>query len=165
MSDNEPTPRHLKWLVKCRAEHQRVSADLYEFLQAHPEAGKTFAGQSLVTISFSLWRAAFLADRTGKLEARSIHARKFLQTMLADNAIGYAQDRASREITFSYYLDNARFRLDALRNTYGDIPRALTPPVKGRTAKTRWDRLQSAFGLAVKCFMQDAARKPPKKSS
>jgi hypothetical protein len=48
-------------------------------------------GQIPVGICFSLWRAAFLADKTGQGTAVFASAKDFLGKILVDNAINYTQ--------------------------------------------------------------------------
>jgi hypothetical protein len=47
-----------------------------------------------------LWRAAFLADKTGKRAVVFNHGRIFFEKIIKDNAISYPQDKTSREWTF-----------------------------------------------------------------
>lgn len=68
--------------------------------------------------------------------------------MLVDNAIAYAQDKASREWTFNYYVSNANYRLKTLAKEWPDI----FPEKKGSTPKERWSYNQSAFEKAVEHF-------------
>ena len=131
--DQGRTPDHLRWLIDCRTQNQNVSLQLYEILKSNPEAGKTREGQHLVAVAFSLWRAAFLADRTGSRQARSKNAEIFLHRMLADNAITYD----SREWTFNYYIDNARYRLEELKDLWPGITKSLRPPPGRRVGKAR----------------------------
>jgi hypothetical protein len=130
-----PNSDHLKWLVESRARNQRVSLDLFDLIKTHPEkllnsdSDLKYDAQNLVAISFSLWRAAFLADRTGHMEERLKDAERFLGKMLTDNAITYAQDRDAREWTFNYYMANARYRLEELGEDWSEIIKSgLVPP-------------------------------------
>lgn len=154
----ERSTEHLRWLIKSRSENQQAAVDLYDVLNRFPKSGQTHAGQSLVAIAFSLWRAAFLADRTGKLRARSEKATVFLHKMIGDNAITYTQDRESREWTFKYYLDNAGYRLKDLANSWPEISDLILPQGR-RSGTNRWAQLQAAFARAVKIFADNEARK------
>jgi hypothetical protein len=62
------SPTHLKWLVKSRAANQEAALGLFNLFEQYPEqlksAGLSRKAQSLVAACFSLWRAAFLADKT-----------------------------------------------------------------------------------------------------
>jgi hypothetical protein len=42
--------------------------------------------------------------------------KKFLESVLTDNMIGYTQDKNNRAWTVSYYLENAKHRMDAAMN-------------------------------------------------
>lgn len=150
---------YLRWLVFSRDQNQQASLDLYEAFKSCDGASRSRAGRTLVAVGFSLWRAAFLADRTGKLEARASHAETFLLKMIGDNAINYPQDRESREWTFNYYLDNAYYRLDEISDKWPEILEngALIPKSK-RRGQQRWTCLQQAFSRAVKVFSDKAAQ-------
>lgn len=112
MKTDDLTPSHLEWLVESRAVNQRASLKLFKLFEKYPGRMKSKelsqAAQNFVGISFSLWRAAFLADKTGKRHAVFEDARAFLGKMLTDNAITYPQDRSAREWTFNYYMSNAK---------------------------------------------------------
>jgi hypothetical protein len=97
------------------------------------------AVQDLVAVSFSLWRAVFLADRSGKTVAKLGGAEAFLAKTLTDNAIAFAQDRTAREWSFSYYVDNAFYRLEAIEAI----------PKSKRTTRERWEFLQEHFERAI----------------
>jgi hypothetical protein len=113
-----------------------------------------------VAVSFSLWRAVFLADRTGRPEARRSAARDFVEKMLTDNAITFMQDMKSNEWTFNYYIDNALFRMEQLSKRWPDAINAddLRPPEGERTPDARWNRLQKAFEVAVECLEREVHR-------
>lgn len=122
---------HLQWLVNSRTANQRAALWLLGLLDNHSEAIKkskdySTKAQVLVAVCFSLWRAAFLADKTGKREAVFTGARSFLAKMLGDNAIAYPQDRASREWTFNYYMNSAKDCLLILAKDWPDVERDLS---------------------------------------
>src|SRR6266516_4278201 len=105
MPKEKPDPDHLTWLVENRAANQRVSAKLYRLLRAFPDQArvKSFGveAQMLISVSFSLWRSAFLSDKTGKFKDTHQGAELFLEEMLMNNAIAYSQDRQSKDWTFN----------------------------------------------------------------
>jgi hypothetical protein len=142
-----PTPAHLDWVIDGRAKNQRAALDLYEMVKNHTprirKLGLLADVQNLAAVAFSLWRAVFLADRKGKIEAKLADAEYFLGKMLTDNAIAFTQDRTAREWTFNYYIDNAWYRLDRLGR------KKLDPPAGKRTSKNRWEYLQAALDKAV----------------
>lgn len=160
MPTNPPhsDPAHLKWLVESRRQNQEVSAHLYQLLTpACWENSKLgYEAKTLVSIGFSLWRAAFLADKTGQLTETNIHATYFLGEMLETNAIAFTQDKKARGFTFNYYLANVRFRLAEFK---ADNPRFGVDPKllkKGKLASmkpsARWRAYQQAFSDAVDHF-------------
>jgi hypothetical protein len=100
---------------------------MLELLRDHPRIDKTthFQAERLLGVCFSLWRAAFLADRTGKRTKIIEHAQEFLERMLVDNAITYPQDRVTREWTFNYYLRSARDSLFVLAEDFAQVSDAI----------------------------------------
>ena len=119
--------------------------------------------QTFVAVAFSLWRAALLADKTGKRLAVFEDARAFLGKLLTDNAINYPQDRSAREWTFNYYMVYASKGLVDLSKRWNKISVVLSAHkkvVKGTTvAQRRWDRHQLAFETAVECLRLELTRK------
>lgn len=146
-SKNEtPTPEHLAWMIDGRAKNQKTALKLYELFDSNANElkGHNKTLQELADVAFSLWRAVFLGDREGTIEAKKSDAKMFLGKMLTDNAIGFAQDRAFREWTFNYYLNNALFRLEKLGETDLELPKG------SRSAQKRWNRLHKAFHKQVR---------------
>jgi hypothetical protein len=152
-SEQLPSPGHLEWMIKGRAKNQQAALDLYELMKDHRQAIEdkrlSSKAQDLAAVAFSLWRAVFLADRTGKTEAKMKDAEAFIGKMLTDNAIAFTQDRTAREWTFLYYLDNALYRLRECAEKWPDIEPS-RPPQSKRTIKSRWEYANSAFRKAVK---------------
>jgi hypothetical protein len=111
----------LEWLVKNRSRNQACAVKLFKLLteresQIKLQRSDMFV-QGLIGVTFSLWRAVFLADKRG-IRAESLKsATEFLETMIADNAIGYIQDKKFKEWTFNYYTNNVRLTLINLHNT------------------------------------------------
>lgn len=164
------TPDYLQWLVTSRTANQTSALELFKLFNEHPEIPKTIdcskTAQNLVAACFSLWRAAFLADRTATRHAVFDDAKSFLARLLTDNAIAYPQDRNSREWTFNYYMNNARGCLVELSAQWPSVNAALIakyPKSKGTTtAQRRWNRQQKAFEVAINCFAKDLKEKPSK---
>jgi hypothetical protein len=162
LKNDNLTPEHLKWLVNSRTSNQKSALRLFEFFDNYPTKIKRseFAPkvQMLVAVCFSLWRAAFLADKTGLRIAVLEDAKNFLGKMLTDNAITYPQDRNSREFTFNYYMVNARDNLVNLGKDWKEILEQLSienpvANVPGSTLSSRrWNRHQKAFETALDCF-------------
>lgn len=157
----ELNSQHFAWLIESRAVNQRSALALYSLIKTHIEKIKKRTDHSknsqvLVAACFSLWRAAFLADKTGIREAALGNAVDFLEKMLADNAITYQQDKNSREWTFSYYVNAAFANLRQVTKEWPEVGTALDaekPIKKGSTAATRrWDRHQHALDVAIGKF-------------
>jgi hypothetical protein len=153
---SEIDPEHLRWLVENRARTQSTSVKLFKLLRENPrllgKGGFPFEARMLVGISFSLWRSAFLSDKTGYLEDTNQSAEKFLGEMLLTNAIAFSQERTTKDWTFNYYAENARYRLEELREQWEGLERPLLPPKGSQSPKLRWDYLQEGFDEAVEHF-------------
>jgi hypothetical protein len=165
MKQDDLSPQHLEWLVESRAANQRAALNLFKLFQMYPEGMKSkefsLIAQNLVAACFSLWRAAFLADKTGKRHAVFEDARNFLGKMLVDNAITYPQDRSAREWTFNYYMNNAKDCLLHLSKKWEAIETVLSLEKrvvkKTTTSQRRWDRHHKAFEFAVRCLAAELA--------
>jgi hypothetical protein len=153
-----PDPKHLKWLVESRKQNQEASARLYELMtpKCWKNAKLGYEAKTLVSIGFSLWRAAFLADKSGDLKETNEHATYFLGEMLETNAIAFTQDKKARGFTFNYYLANVRFRLAEFKKDNPDfeIDQRLLKRGKLRSMHPmkRWRAFQQAFEDAVNHF-------------
>lgn len=145
---------HLEWAINSRAENQRHSLALLKLLEEHSDKWKSKrmsrAAQKLVAIAFSLWRAAFLADKTAKREAVFTHAKDFLRQVIEDNTISYLADRKAKEWTFNYYVDNARFSLEELAKRWSEIVPLWQPATRAPTV--RWEYANSLLNTAVQNF-------------
>jgi hypothetical protein len=165
--EDDLTPSHLEWLVKSRARNQHSALELFKLFAKYPALMKSKelspTSQNLVAVCFSLWRAAFLADKTGTRHAVFEHARKFLGKMLIDNAITYPQDRSAREWTFNYYMNNAKDGLLHLSTNWPIVASILSEKkavVRGTTApQRRWNRHQQAFETAAACLKRDLEKR------
>lgn len=150
----EVTVEHLEWLVRARTRNQTSALKLYGLFDAHPSAinKKPFARQAqhLLAACFSLWRAAFLADGRGNTTAVMEDAKGFLQTLIADNAIAYLQDKNSRGWTFGYYMRNARYALSSLPRW--TAVQSVLDSAKSKGRQDRWDKHQKAFEKAMGVF-------------
>jgi hypothetical protein len=160
--EETPTPEHLKWVIEGRARNQTASLKLYSMMLDYKEQirKKKLAtdAQDLAAVCFSLWRAVFLADRTGKLQNKMTDVEHFVAKMLTDNAIAFAQDRGAREWTFNYYIDNALFRLEKLQKYWSPLKNVPLKP-SNRTPRKRWDCLQDAFEEALQLFERELTSK------
>ena len=118
--------RHYAWLIRGRFEIQKVHNELYRFL-LESKAKNFFPHDEclnatpwrlfslLLGASFALWRAVPLIDHVAPGETTIVDAlddaKKFLENLLEDNAINYAQDKRAAHWTVRYYLNSARLRL------------------------------------------------------
>jgi hypothetical protein len=120
----KPSIEHLAWAIEQRKEVQLTMLALYQFVQTHKAEHLTIDQQSMLNwlmgAAFSLWRAVFLAHSfrvpTSIYEAQA----KFLGKVLEDNTITYPDDKASKDWTVGYYLENAEHRLNTAV-LYSDI--------------------------------------------
>ncbi|MFO3797899.1 MAG: hypothetical protein ACK8QZ_11570 [Anaerolineales bacterium] len=149
---------HLGWAIESRYRNQSCAVNLLGLFMEHEELWKTQtwsrAAQDLLAVSFSLWRAAFLADKTAKRVAVFSHGTEFLEKVIEDNAISYVQDRKSNEWTFNYYTRNARAALETLHQYWPEqVP---TYVGKKRTPIERWDYCQEQLDQAVSSFRKKA---------
>lgn len=152
---------HLRWLIKSRNKNQQCALALFELFKKYPTQWKkkeySFAAQALVGVVFSLWRAAFLADKSGNLEKVIEHTNSFLEKVILDNAIAYTQDRNAREWTFNYYVGNARFILSELAQKWPELVPMWER--KKRPPKKRWDYAQEILVQAITNFEKNLASK------
>lgn len=149
--------KHLEWAVEARARNQRCALRLLTSFKEHREKWtskrKARAAQSLLAVTFSLWRAAFLAEKTGKRTEVFSAAVEFLERLIVDNAIAYPQDRRSNEWTFNYYTKNAKAALQELAASW---PSLVGPyDEKTRPSVERWDYCQNMLDEAVIAFEKD----------
>lgn len=146
--------KHLEWTIKSRNANQMCSFRLLTLFSNYEGIWKTKkfarAAQDLTAAAFSLWRAAFLADKTGKRADVFAHGKVFLERVIEDNAISYPQDKASKEWTFNYYTRNARSSLENLHKYWpGEVP---AYQGRKRNAKARWDYCQQVLDESVTGF-------------
>ena len=153
-TSNEDRIRHLKWAVGSRARNQQCAVQLLQLFIEYEDQWKTKkwarAAQDLLSVSFSLWRAAFLADKTSKRADVFLHAKNFLEKLIEDNAISYVQDRTCKEWTFNYYTKNAKASLKALAESWPEQVEAYED--KTRTPIQRWEYCQDLLQKAVEKF-------------
>jgi hypothetical protein len=109
-------PEHLAWAIDQRAEVQRTLLGLYEFVSRNPVEGiptvpDQYILNHLIGAAFSLWRAVFLADTFRDHVTIHRDQKAFLEKVISDNAITFADDKNNRHWTVDYYLENAKFRI------------------------------------------------------
>ncbi len=154
MNSKDNKLKHLDWAIKSRSANQMCSLRLLTLFYHFEEHWKTKkfsrAAQDLTAVSFSLRRAAFLADKTGKRGIVFEQGKAFLELLIEDNAISYPQDKKSREWTFNYYTRNARSSLEILHKFWPDAVPAYDG--KKRNAIVRWEYCQQLLNEAVTGF-------------
>lgn len=162
---------HLEWSIQSRARNQSCSLRLLGLFHDYPNFWKTKkyaqAAQDLTAVAFSLWRAAFLAQKTGKRTEVFAHAKIFFERVIEDNAISYPSDKTSREWTFNYYARNARSSLETLHASWPEICQKYV--VVTRKPTDRWDYCQMLLECAVDKFeshlksrsLTKAPKRPP----
>lgn len=156
--------RHLRWAVESRSKNQLSAVRLLTLFREHETRWKTQkwsrAAQDLLSVLFSLWRAAFLADKTGRRAEVFNDATEFLENIIEDNAISYLQDKRSREWTFNYYTRNARAALENLHRFWPEQ----VPAYEGRkrTAVEHWEYCQEVLQTAVAGFEAKALEEDAK---
>jgi hypothetical protein len=137
----DKTLAHYEWAVEARHKNQLCSVRLLRLFETYEDIWTTSkhsrAAQDLLSVTFSLWRAAFLAEKESARKKVFADGKKFLEAIIRSNAIGYAQDYSAREWTFNYYTRNARYALQNLNKFWPEI----APPYQGKTriATDRWD--------------------------
>jgi len=160
MTEETIDPEHIEWLVENRAKNQKTAAKLFKLLDEHSDEIRkrnlVWAATALVGVAFSLWRAAFLADKRGTKREITLNAAKdFLGGMLRDNVIAFSQDRRNREWTFNYYIQNALDRLNQLDVKW---PGILRGKPDSWTTEERWEYHQLVFDRAVNRLARDLTR-------
>lgn len=154
MAEGTDRTEHFQWLVDGRHRNQTSSLQLRLLLRDHEKRWKTsrlsMAAQELISISFSLWRAVFLAEKTGKRAAVFDDGFKFLERVIEDNSIAYAQDKAMREWSFNYYTKSARYSLEYIHRLWPDV----SPEYQHATRKPkeRWEYCQGLLDEAIQQF-------------
>ena len=115
----------------------------------------------LAAVTFSLWRAIFLAEGERDLVSVATDADTFLQRLLRHNAITYMDDWNNRNWSFLYYIENARGRLRQLAGIWPEFqarlgsPAWLQGPPNGATAMAfgqsmqLWNDLCGGLQVAV----------------
>jgi len=154
---DDRSENHLQWLVENRSANQRATLELFVTLTQNESAISSnivFAqvSQELAGIAFSLWRAVFLSDLTEDVEDQMVDVRSFLGSLISNNAIGYPQDRSAREWTFTYYLSDARFRLQNLARRPPPIIESSDLDQEAGSAKQDWEIAQRTLEKAIREF-------------
>lgn len=166
-SGDDTSGEHFDWLVEGRARNQRTTVRLYKAIENKRsiiEINPAFErlARDLAAAAFSLWRAVFLTDLTGEVGDQLADLTRFLQSVLAHNAVLYQTDFNSREWAFTYYLENALFRLRRiapLASMGHGIDREFDQATF--SAKNDWLNAQEALDAAVSHFVEALANYDP----
>ncbi len=161
--EEEKEIKHLAWLVARRSEIQDtalrvliVLKDKREGFASIPEI-RSVLGLMVGTV-YSLWRAVFLTNAIRDWTTILGSGEKFLQTLIADNAIAYTQERDNRNWTVGFYINNAKYRiLEIYRRDLisrveleAEIPiSSLDISVSDIDIKERWELLIRALNIVV----------------
>jgi hypothetical protein len=157
---NENDPKFMRWLVAQRSKNQKSCLAIFELLEKHPKTWQRnnyfFASQALIGAAFSLWRAVFLGNKTGKRSIVLKHSKSCLESVVLDNMISYPQDKRNNEWTFNYYLESARFRLKYLADEWPKV----VPKWQYKRWKPmdRWEYAQGFLDKAVRKFEKHLAK-------
>jgi len=152
----ELDPEHAEWLAKHRSDNQIISAKLYKLLKSYPDEIDDFGFEieMLVGIAFSLWRSAFLSDKTGYRSDTTQKAISFLAELVQNNAIVFSSERGAVDWAFNYFAFNAKHRLEKLQDRWPELKMTPLLPSNARAhmPKDRWESLHNAFCDAVNYF-------------
>jgi hypothetical protein len=158
----------MSWLVESRSQNQELSLKLFLIMKDHAEQiSEEFdlqdIAQGLAAVCFSLWRAVFLSDITDRLEDHITNAHMFLGNLILHNMVAYQQDRNARDWSFIYYVNNARYRLEAMSKQHEDImPKALVAEMEWSSAKDFWSCCHAAAVVAVRSLEVRLKKAAPK---
>lgn len=166
MPDEVDNAEHLAWLIESRHRNQKSALALLLLLREYDKFWKTkdlsVAAQELTSVCFSLWRAAFLADKTGRRSEVFTHGKAFLERVIEDNAVAYPQDKLMREWTFNYYSRSARFSLEYLNRRWPEISPSYEVTI--RPSKIRWEYCQDLLEKAISGFGTHLQERQKRKS-
>lgn len=148
---------HLEWLVKSRSENQDLALKLYRILRDNGEILRNSddmanISQGLLAVIFSLWRAVFLSEENNDPMSWYDHVEMFLDTLIRDNEINYTQDKRYQSWTFTYYVANARYRLDAISKKHQEVIIPDSAISEWRESKADWNYLHSVVKQATSNF-------------
>lgn len=115
-------PLRGQWAIEARARSQRLMLALYKFGLARgydvavgregPADLSSSVYAMLVSVSFSLWRAAFLTEMRPRTLSEALRdAHELLENVLKSNAVLVTTEQTLQGWTGGYYLSNIRLRL------------------------------------------------------
>ncbi|MGY3485422.1 hypothetical protein ACVW1C_003305 [Bradyrhizobium sp. USDA 4011] len=107
----------LNWVVPMRSKIQQLTLEIYNFnsnLDDNEREKLWPVLGYLIGIAFSLWRAVFLSLPQRRTSEVQEHAHDILYILLETNAVGFTQDKGTRQWMAGYYNNNAILRLSDL---------------------------------------------------
>jgi|HubBroStandDraft_2_1064218.scaffolds.fasta_scaffold131831_2 hypothetical protein len=111
----EPNLKYMTWAIDKRADIQHTMVALYEYVCSQPIDAQKFDDRylldHLIAAAFALWRAVFLADTLRGMEDIRRSQERFLEKVITENTITFADDKANRHWTVELYLEGAKLRL------------------------------------------------------
>jgi hypothetical protein len=75
--------------------------------------------QLLTGCAFSLWRAVFLAENAIRTIPAMEGAKMLLEKVVADNIIGYSDEKNANSWTAGFYVSHIQYRMYHLHKMYG----------------------------------------------
>jgi hypothetical protein len=166
-TEKTPNLQQIKWAIESRTRNQMSIVRLLELFDKYEPRWKSKkysrAAQDLASAAFSLWRAAFLADKSSKRSDVFTKGHAFLTRVVEENAIGFPQDKQWRDWTFNYYSRNAQYSLQHLARTWDDVAPAFVNQT--RSPSERWDYCQDLLDKAIKEFGSTLAKERAQKES
>lgn len=167
MTEKTPNLPQIKWAIESRTRNQTSIIRLLELFDKYETRWKSKkysrAAQDLASAAFSLWRAAFLADKSSKRSDVFAKGKAFLTRVVEENAIGFPQDKEWRDWTFNYYSRNAQYSLQHLARTWNDVAPVFVNQT--RSPSQRWDYCQDLLDKAIKGFGTTLAQHTAQKES
>src|SRR5258708_31055321 len=125
MTKQQPSLSIIKKAVDFRHRNSECALVILSALRNHRKTFKSKRNslliQKLIAVTFSLWRGAFLANKSNQIGASTSSAEKFLTEVLSTNAIAFSQEYKMQNWTFNYYIGNAKLGLQDLHQQYGRL--------------------------------------------
>lgn len=107
-----------EWSITARYKIQLLMVKLYSKHKNYEikkgNEWKIFS--TLVSSTFSLWRAAFLIPSQKDYRQFREDTFKLLEKLIKDNSIAFSDDRKLQEWMSGYYLRNSYYRLNRIKN-------------------------------------------------
>lgn len=155
--------KHLQWLVTNRSKNQDLCLKIYEIIEKNRSKINSNDDlqndtQGLVGIVFSLWRAVFLADIEEDFDLFASDYEDFLLKLVQHNAISYSTDRDARHWTYIYYINNARYRLNRLKQAGTLLPKDIDLYEMDLSPTEEWVAIHNIAELATSRLEEHLAK-------